>query len=154
VSGTVLADTVDYLVGMIRALPVCAAPVQVSDGWPGTFQAQTLVCVGGGPEDSEQSTSRTWLGVGSSRTREETFQVLVYIRAWTGGTTQKTSRDKAVSIYKAVEAALLADMRLGALLFTYPAEIGDMDISQTKADTAQVGRLTEIRFTVNVRNRY
>lgn len=152
---TAMGPVIDYLVSLISGLPACAPPVLVTDGWPGTYQAQQMVSVGGGPEIDDQSTVRDFAVLGNGPgNMEEEFGVQVYIRCWTGGTIQKTSRDQALTIFQAIEAKVRTDMSLGGNATPYPVRIGQADLRQTTPDNAQKGRVAEIRFTVNVRNRY
>lgn len=153
---TSVPDVLDYLYQLIGGLPECTPPVTVSDGWPGVFQPQTMVCIGGGPEDDEQSTTRDFavMGTGPNNLLEE-YDVLIYIRAWTGGTDQKPARDNAFTLAKAIEAAIRADMNLGGTIaHYYPAHLNASRLRQTKADTATAGRVAEIRLTLHVKHRY
>ncbi|MGZ4663719.1 MAG: hypothetical protein ACXV5Q_01365 [Frankiaceae bacterium] len=152
---TAIGPVTDYLVALITALPECAPPVLVTDGWPGTFQAQQMVCVGGGPDTDDQSTMRDFVVMGNGpRNMQEEFAIQVYIRCWTGGTLQKPSRDQALTIFQAIEAKIRADLTLGGTVQTYPARIGQADLRQTTWENAQKGRVAEIRFTVDIKNRY
>ena len=152
---TAMGPVIDYLVALIAGLPECAAPVQVTDGWPGTYQAQQMVSVGGGPEMDDQSTLRDFVVMGNAPGNlEEEFAVQVYIRCWTGGTIQKTSRDQALTIFQAIEAKVRTDLTLGGTVAPYPVHVGQADLRQTMPGASLKGRVAEIRFTVNVRNRY
>ena len=154
---TSVPDVIDYLMATITALPECASPVQVTDGFPGTFQSQQMVCVGGGPDDDEQSALRDYVVLGTGpQAREEDYEVVLYLRCWAGGDlAQKPVRDQVFVIYKAIEAAVNLDKNLGGNISKhYPARLGGMNLIQTKADGARAGRVAEIRCTVNVKHRY
>ena len=150
---TSVPDVIDYLVTTITALPECVG-VEVTDGFPGTYQAQQMVCVGGGPDDDEQSAVRDFavLGNGPS-SREENYGVPVYVRCWGGGTDQKTPRDQAFAIFKAIDLMIRAGL-VTAISAHYPPRIGDLILIQTKSAGATAGRVAELHFTVNVKHRY
>jgi hypothetical protein len=153
VSNTSVFDVIDYLYTTISALPACAAPVAVHDGWPGVYMADDMVCIGGTPADTEQSAARGYVSLGAQKVDEE-YEIPIYVRSYRGGTDQKAARDAAKTIYYAIEAALRADLTLGGNLNIHPAIVGTLNVKQTSAEDATEGRIAEVEFGVRCKNRY
>jgi hypothetical protein len=153
---TSIPDVIDYLVTTIRNLPACADPVVVTDGWAGTYQPQSMVCIGGGPDDDEHSSVRDYAVLGNGpRNLEESYEIPIYVRCFQGGTDLKPARDAAFTIYKAIEAAIRADTNLGGnITAPVPARISALDIKPTVPAANTRGRAVELRCAVAVRHRY
>lgn len=149
-SGSSIAAVIDYLVEQIRALPSCADPVRVFDGFPDT-EAATYVMVGGHGQDVSGDSRQVWHGMGRL-TREEDYDVTGEIYAATGSTDQKSVRDKVFAIEKDLAAFLRADPRLGGLVTQY-AELATVSLEQTDEETADEGRFALLTFKVHVINR-
>src|SRR5689334_12657295 len=103
---------IDYLVAQITALPECAAPVVVSDGWP-TQRSAVGIAIGVTPEDDDTESEPVYSQLGAQM-EMETFLVPCVIWATAAGTNaQKTARDAAFAIWNAVTTKVRADRTLG-----------------------------------------
>jgi hypothetical protein len=144
---------IDWLVAHIGALPECAAPVVVSDGWPLKRNA-TGVEIGVTPEDSQIENQAMPAQLGG-QLDDEQYDIPITVRGWTGGTSQKTARDTAFTIANAIWGLLRTHPTVDDLLNSGAVQITDTGIRQTgDVASAGQGRRCEVRFTVHCRNRF
>src|SRR5688572_11689051 len=109
--GTAMADAIDYLYEQISALPECARPVLVSDGFP-IANADLRVDIGVSNEDNTSEVNTEWAGLGAQR-EDETFEIPCLIEAYTGGAVAATPRRSAVVVLDAINSLVRSDRSLG-----------------------------------------
>ena len=91
---------IDYLVATITALPECAAPVIVEDGWP-TRSSPKGVGIGVIPGDGTTEDEVTEAQMGAQREYEE-YDIPCIVWAHVGEPVAKTARDQAFTIFDAI----------------------------------------------------
>lgn len=167
-AGTTAPAVIDALLTrwatLTIAYPTAAATpdaLALTDGWPGTYQPQLIVAVGGTPEYTADG-KQEWAGLGAFR-KWERYSVHCLATAWLGGDggtpeatsdMQKAARDMAFAAVHAVEANVLADPTLGG---QFPlggwAAVEDVQEKQTDDTDAAQGRSASVMFTVAVKAR-
>jgi hypothetical protein len=147
---------IDYLVTQVRALPECAAPVTVHDGFP-VDTGQTAVAIGVVPhEEGDTENEVVYAQLGANMEWEE-YDVPCIITAWIGGSEEATkqARDAAFTIFDAVVTKVRADRSLGGALHSAPALVTGIRVEQTFTPTqAGEGRTCAISFKVRCKNRF
>lgn len=147
---------IDYLVSTIAALPECAAPVVVEDGWP-TRSAPTGVGIGVIPGDGITDDVVTHAQLGAQMEWEQ-YEIPCMVWAHVGGTSAKQARDAAFTIFNAIVTKIRTNpdgRTLGGALRSGAAIVHDVRVRQTEdADDAAYGRSCEIRFSVGCNNRF
>ncbi len=146
---------IDYIVTTVTALPVCAAPVIVCDGWPDA-RADTGVVIGVTPEDSSTQGGKEWAELGARAQWEEYAVPCIIWARRVGGSAMKDARDAAFAIFDAIDTALRTPdgVTLGGVLKSSTALLSDPVLQQTgSADQAGEGRMAEIHFSVVCRSR-
>lgn len=144
---------IDYLVATATALPECAAPVRVFDGWP-DGRAETALTIGVTPEDGDTEDAVTHGNLGA-QTQWEDFTVPCLIWAHrAGGGAMKAARDAAFAILNALDTHLRTHRDLGGALKSGTAIAANVVVRQTNdAEQAGEGRVCEISFDVLCRSR-
>jgi hypothetical protein len=152
---TTVPAAIDYLVAQIAALPECASPVRVFDGYPDT-ETQTYVIIGGRGQAVTADSSETWASLGR-QAKYETYRVFGEIYSADGGTAQKPSRDRVYTILNAISDMLRADYTLGGLVGRgagpAPAELAQVGLEQTSEETAASGRDALLSFYIDIHTR-
>lgn len=148
---TSVPDVIDYLFNGITALPACASPVVVFDGYP-TSEPQRYVVVGGIGDAAVANPQEVWADIGAHE-RDEDYLVLCRVSSAVGSTSQKEARDGAYSLYKAIAAWVRSDDQLGGLVGPWPVEVAESQLAQTDAEAAPAGRTALLDFYIRVRNR-
>lgn len=147
---------IDYLVATITALPECAFPVIVEDGWP-TRSAPKGVGIGVIPGDGITDDEVTHAQLGAQM-EFEAFEVPAIVWAHVGGTSAKAARDEAFVIFNAIVTLIRtnpAGRTLGGALHSGAAVVHNVRISQTdNPSEAGEGRMCEIRFSFGAKNRF
>ena len=147
---------IDYLVATIAALPECALPVVVEDGWP-VRSAPTGVVIGVIPGDGTTDDEVTHAQLGADM-EWEVFEIPAMVWAHVGGSSAKTARDAAFAVFNAILTMIRvnpAGRTLGGALHSNFAFIHNVRVVQTdNAEDAGEGRMCEIRFSVGCKNRY
>jgi len=146
---------IDWLVTNIGALTVSeVGDFAVADGIP--TQADTLVCIGITPDTESTDATTEWMFIGLQG-MSETYSIPCTLWATTGGTGQKTVRDRAFALFSAIFDLVNAHPGLDTagvdLLPSGSARVTDIRLLQTTVTEAGEGRVAEIRFNVNVTNR-
>lgn len=175
---TAFPDVVDALLLMFRNLnltsPTDGSPVPVFDGFPGPGYPDLFVQVGGAAEPSGDG-KQEWISLGSSNggipaSRDELMSVHCYVMAKAGGDAdipqtgpsdaQKTARDNAFYVVRAIETALRNDVFLangGTPVLQYAAWASfaesHMIVDQTSSDSDTRFRVCQVSFDVSYRNR-
>ena len=145
---------IDYLVAQTRALPECAAPVGVFDGWPG--RADTGVVIGITPEDDATENEPVHAQLGAQMERE-VYDIPCIVWAYVGGGEEamKQARDAAFVILDAIMTKIRADRTLGGALHSGWAQVTGWRVEQTgDAEEAGSGRTCQIRFGISAENRF
>ncbi len=155
-SGTSVGRAIDYLVTQITALPECASPVIVSDGYTARRGAQ-MVWVGVTSADGTSDVKSDWAGIGAQR-EDETFDIPMLIEQSAGGgdVAVKVVRDRALVILDAINAKIRTDRSLGGAL-TLPgwAAVRDVRLTQTAdPEEAGEGRFARVFFVVRCTARF
>jgi hypothetical protein len=152
-----IPGAIDYLYATVAALPQCAAPVVVSDGWP-DLDGDVGVVIGLTPDDATTDDEVTHGQLGA-QTQWETYSIpcVIWARAVGGARPMKTARDQAFAILNAIDSHLripTTGRTLGGVLQSGTAYAGNVTIRQT-GDAAQAGegRTCEIRFDVLCKSR-
>ncbi len=144
---------IDYLVATATALPECAAPVRVFDGWPDA-RADVALVIGVTPEDSATEDSVNHGNLGAQAQWEDfTVPCIIWCRR-VGGGAMKQARDGAFVILNALDTHLRTHRDLGGALRSGTAIATNVVIRQTDtAEEAGDGRVCEIHFDVLCRSR-
>jgi len=147
---------IDYLYATVSALPECAPPVVVCDGWPDQ-RADVGVVIGVTPEDPTTEDDVTHAQLGAQTQWEEYgIPCIIWARAVGGGRPMKTARDAAFTILDALDSHLRTPTgrTLGGALRSGTAIAANVRIQQTgSAEQAGEGRVCEIHFSVMCRSR-
>lgn len=147
---------IDYLVATITALPECAAPIIVEDGWP-TRSAPSGVGIGVIPSDGTTEDEVTHAQLGAQMEWEE-YEIPCIVWAHIGGSSAKTARDAAFVIFNAIVTKVRTNpdgRTLGGALHSGVAVVHSVRIVQTDdPEEAGDGRMCEIRFNVGCNNRF
>jgi hypothetical protein len=99
---------IDALVSILRAAPALAG-VQVVDGPPTIDQADADHVYVGWQTGADTAAELTQdFNAAGARTRDENFDILCEVDAWTGDSDVKTRRDRAFALLGVVEDALRA----------------------------------------------
>jgi hypothetical protein len=155
-SGTAVGRAIDYLFTAVTALPVCADPVVVADGYSQS-RADLMVWLGVNNEDGTSDIASDWAGLGANR-EDETFAVPCLIESFWGGGDEaiKPARDAAIPIFDAINALIRTDHTLGgALSSPSGAALRDMRLVQTNTpEEAGGGRYARIYFNVHCSSRF
>lgn len=147
---------IDYLVATIAALPACALPVIVEDGWP-ERTAPKGVGIGVIPGDGTTDDEVTHAQLGAQMEFER-YEIPCVVWAHVGGTSAKTARDEAFTIFNAIIAMIRinpAGRTLGGALNSGAAIVHNVRVEQTDdAIDAGYGRMCVIKFNVGCNNRF
>lgn len=147
---------IDYLVATIAALPQCALPVIVEDGWP-ERSAPVGVAIGVIPGDGVTDDEVTHAELGAQM-EWEAYEIPCIIWAHVGSGSAKAARDAAFVIFDAIVAAVRVNpggRTLGGALHSNFAYVHQVRLVQTaSAVEAGGGRMCEIRFNVGAKNRF
>lgn len=143
---------IDYLVAEVAALPECAAPVVVADGWADA-RGDTSVVIGITPEDPDTANEPIHAEVGA-QTEWEIYEIPCILWCRVGGSDMKVARDGAFTVFDAIGTLIRADRTLGGALHSGTAQLASWRVAQTPAaPQAGDGRVCEIRFVVRCKNR-
>lgn len=147
---------IDYLVTTIAALPECALPVIVEDGWP-TRSAATGVAIGVIPGDDTTDDEVTHAQLGAQMEYEE-YEIPCIVWAHVGGASAKQARDAAFAVFNAFVSKVRTNpdgRTLGGALHSGTAIVRNVRVAQTgTAAEAGDGRMCEIRFSVHCKNKF
>lgn len=147
---------IDYLVQQIRALPECAAPCSVHDGFPaGT--GNPAVAIGVVPHEDGNTAAEVVHAQLGAQMEWETYNIPCVVSSWVGGgeDAMKPARDAAFTVYNAIVTLVRADRTLGSLLRGGAAIVTQTRVDQTvTADQAGEGRSCAIAFLVQCKNRF
>jgi hypothetical protein len=150
--------SLDWLVANIGALPECAAPTTVHDGFPvGT--GPTAVAIGVRPHedgDTEDEVVEAQLG---AQLEWEEFVIPCIISAWIGGGEEATkmARDEAFRVFNAIVTLIrtLPGRKLGGALHSAYSMVTGVQVKQTYTPTqAGEGRTCSIAFNVRAKNKF
>jgi hypothetical protein len=164
---TTVPDAIDYLLNMIAALPECAPPVAVLDGFPGEISGLDTIVTVGGEMNPTATGTMSWAALGGPvPARDERYTIDVGVWCWVGGSNnvddleslsdaQKTARDNAFTIVRAIEKAVRNDPTFGGLFGTgWSSVLDTFHVDQTNADTDPTqGRVCDVHFDVGVYSR-
>lgn len=153
--GTAVGRAIDYLVTSVRALPECADPVVVSDGYTAR-RGNTMVWLGVSNEDGTSEVGVDWAGLGAQR-EDESFDIPCLIEVYRGGADNavKPARDAAIVILDAINAKVRTDRSLGGALAPGAAGVRDIRLRQTAdPEEAGDGRYARIYFNVRCTSRF
>lgn len=146
-----LDDVVDALRITWTALPAMEG-VTIYDGPPATEDDPRLVLLigdDGNPEsDAETTYEQSWVDMACTR-REETGEILCAVIVQTGDTSFDAPRSRAKSIVAALQAALVADMTLGGVVYSATFDRGSARPLQNESGAAVVQPFT-IRYRTQV----
>lgn len=147
---------IDWLVDEARAMPECAAPVTVHDGFP-TGTGPTAFAIGVRPHedgDTEDEVVEGQLGAGMEW---EQYEIPCIISAWIGGGEESTkpARDAAFTVFNAFVTRVRLDRTLGSALHSAYAIVTGIRVEQTFTPAqAGEGRTCSIAFNVRCKNRF
>lgn len=121
--------------------------VMILDGEPTTNTAKDFVAVGFSGDDGGEAVGgqQAPATIGNLR-RSETYDIHCLISAWNGGSSMKTVRDRAFTLFAAIEDAVRTGGTLGgAVIFA--------DITQTSFSQYQTeqGAVADLAFDVSVK---
>lgn len=150
---------IDWLYETIFALPACASPCVVCDGWPDQ-RGDTGVVIGIVPDDPAALIAPAWAEIGA-RAQWERYAVpcIVWARrvGQPGGQRPaQAARAAAFEVFDAINSRLRtpSGVTLGGTLNSGTAIVTNVRVEQT-ADAAAsgAGRTCEIRFDVECKHR-
>lgn len=152
--GSAIPGAIDYLFEGVTALPQCASPVVVSDGFPVT-RTDLGVEIGVSPDDGDTANEASFAQLGGQQEDDVSYIPCVVRAKASGERAQKRARDQAFVIFDAIRAFVRANATLGGLLQTGWAHIPNHSLRQpnTPEDAAE-GRKAEIFFVVQIRHRF
>ncbi len=147
---------IDYLVAAVRALPECAAPCTVHDGFP-VGSGNPAVAIGIVPhEDGDTPNDVVHAQLGAQMEWEK-YEIPCVVEAWVGGGEEaaKPARDAAFTILNAIVTRVRQDRTLGGALHSGAALLTGVRMDQTSAPTqAGEGRTCQVAFVVRCENRF
>ncbi len=145
---------IDYLVAQVTALPECALPVIVEDGFPARW-ADDVVVIGITPEDDDTENPVLHAQLGAQLEYEDPA-VPCLVRSYRAGeNAMKAARAAAFGMYDAIVTRVRADRSLGGAVHSGAAIVTGMRMTQTgQAVEAGAGRTCDIRFVVTWHNRF
>lgn len=147
---------IDYLVQQVRALPECAAPCSVHDGFP-TATGNPAVAIGVVPHVDGNTASEVVHAQLGGDMEYETYNVPCVVSAWFGGGDEaaKPARDAAFTVYNAIVTLVRTDRTLGGALHSGWALVTQTAVTQaSNAEQAGEGRSCAIAFVVQCRNKF
>ena len=147
---------IDYLVQQIVALPECAAPCTVHDGFP-VATGNPAVAIGVVPHEDGNTPNDVVHAQLGAQMEWETYNVPCVVSAWVGGGDEasKPARDAAFRVYDAIVTLVRADRTLGGNLHSGAAIVTQTRVDQAaSAEQAGEGRSCAIAFVVNCKNRF
>lgn len=147
---------VDYLVAQTRALPECAAPVTVHDGYP-VGAGQTGVAIGVIPNEDGDTPNEVVHGQLGAQMEREYYDIPCEIAAWVGGGEEatKAARDAAFVILDALITRIRQDRTLGGALHSGWAMLTGIRMEQTAdPEEAGEGRTCSIKFAIHCENKF
>jgi len=151
-----IPSTIDYLVAQIAALPECAAPCTVHDGFPAAT-GNPAVAIGVVPFEDGNTPNEVVHAQLGAQMEWETYNVPCVVSSWVGGGDEaaKPARDAAFTIYDAIVTKVRADRTLGGSLHSGAAIVTQTRVDQTvTAEEAGEGRSCSIAFVVQCKNRF
>jgi hypothetical protein len=164
VATSALPAVIDYLVATIGALPACAAPCVVSDGYLPELVAGPIVLVGV-DEQTGETQSASIFNVLGAKSSDETFEIPCAIYSTYLGTSDSASpRNAAFAIYDAILTAIRADPTFGDSTYSgaggaFSPQLGGFGfisafkfVQTNTSEEASGGRIARIYFTVKCRN--
>lgn len=147
---------IDYLVAAVRALPECATPVTVHDGFP-AGSGNPAVAIGVVPQEDGATPDDVVYGQLGAQMEREHYDIPCEVVAWVGGGEEatKAARDAAFTIYNAVVTKIRQDRTLGGSLHSGAALVTGMRLDQTSdPQQAGEGRACSIKFVIRCENRF
>lgn len=135
------------LAGLIAILRASSGlrGIEIIDGQPTTNTPKDFVAVGYSENGAAISGGQEPATLGNLR-RSETYDIACQVSAWTGSTDIVAVRERAFTLFAAVETAVRNDATLnGAVIFS---DIGSIDVSQYQTEQ---GAVVDIDFTVAVK---
>lgn len=147
---------IDYLVAQTRALPECADPVTVHDGFP-AGSGNPAVAIGVVPHEAGDTSDEVVHAQLGAQMEREYYDIPCEVVAWVGGGEEavKTARDAAFTIYNAIVTRVRQDRTLGGALHSGAAIVTTMRMEQTSEPIqAGEGRACSIKFAVRCENRF
>lgn len=151
-----IPDAIDYLVAMARALPECADPASVHDGFPAA-SGNPAIAIGVVPHENGDTPNDVVHAQLGAQMERETYDIPCEIVSWVGGADEavKPARDAAFVIYNAFVTKVRLDRTLGGALHSGAAIVTGMSMDQTiDPQEAGNGRVCSIRFNVRCDNRF
>jgi hypothetical protein len=145
---------IDYLVATVAALPACADPVVVSDGWP-TQRADVGVTIGITPDDDATNDEPFHAELGA-QAQWELYTIPCIAWAYVGGTSMKAARDAVFAVVDAIDTLLrtTTGRTLGGALHSGTAILTNVRIEQTgEAAEAGEGRACKVFFGIACKSR-
>jgi len=128
------------LIAILRAVE----DADVFDGPPMTGENPDYICIGHDPLDPlnavEASQSAASLG---NRAREESFDILCSLAAWSGDGSMSGRRTRALELFAAVESAVRQNVTLNGAVRT--AQVGTYTLVQEQTDQ---GSSAGVRFRI------
>ena len=141
-----IPDAIDGVLAVLRASSALSK-VDIIDGEPVTNTGKDFIAVGFAEDGGEVVTGDVVQPAMNRLLQDESFEIACRVSAWTGATNMKTVRDRAFTLFAAVEAALLASPTLSAAVTL--ASITREGYAQYQTEQ---GAVADIDFSVSVRS--
>lgn len=129
------------LVGLLKA---ALTDVDVFDGPPMTGDMPDHVCIGHDPLDPLNAVEADQVPASlGNRAREESYQILCSLAAWSGDEGMAARRDRALALFATVESIVRANVTLNGAVRS--AQIGSYTLVQEQTDQ---GASAGLRFRI------
>ena len=120
------------------------AGVDVFDGPPTTGENPDYICIGHDPTDPLNAVEAEQVPASlGNRAREESYEILCSLAAWSGDDVMATRRVRAMELFAAVEAWLRTNITLGGTVRT--AQISSYSLLQEQTEE---GASAGLRFRI------
>lgn len=134
---------IDALLAALRAADGLSG-VDVFDGEPMTGENKDFICIGHDPTDPLNAVEADQVPASlGNRAREESYEILCSLAAWSGGTTMSARRVRALALFAVIESTVRANITLNGVVRS--AQIGTYSLIQQQTDQ---GASAGLRFRI------
>lgn len=146
---------IDWMVAEFAALPQCAPPVGVFDGWPAEPRPATGLAIGVTPEDPQAESLSVHAALGPNMEYESPV-IPNTLWCYVNDDDPKGARDGAFAVLNALITRVRQDRSCGGAIHSGAALLTGVLVDQTVVPTDEGnGRQCQIRFSVVIdRNRF
>ena len=136
---------IDGIVALLKATNALRG-IDILDGAPTTNTPKDFISIGYSQDGGDVVTGYQQILAMGNLLRDETYEINCLVSAWNGGSDLKVVRDRAFSLFAAIEQTLGGAMTLdGAVTF---AQIAPVSFAQYQSDQ---GAIADLTFAVSAR---